>query len=245
MTEEQIKSLQSTGGDHLAATEKNILGNNLNSLWDHVGMLREKNVGRIDFVLDNAGFELYCDCVYGNTLFVRFGIIANISHAADFLLQSGIAKEIRFHGKRYPWFVSDVTKKDWEWLLNSMVYGQLFPNATDIELESLRRLGQRWKVNRNDPVEIWSHAFYLSNMKRKANGSTSSIPSGVQATPSGSSILRRRTYFFTFLIPTWSSLKVISTTVSSLTTVQLQPALPLTLQLALWRVLRVRQSLLA
>jgi hypothetical protein len=42
--------------------------------------------------------------------------------------------------------VSDVTRKDWEWLLNTMVYGQLFPNATDVELESLRRLGQRWKV---------------------------------------------------------------------------------------------------
>lgn len=66
---------------------------------------------------------------------------------ADFLLQSGLATQIRFHGKRYPWFVSDVTKKDWEWLLNTMVYGQLFPNASDVELESLRSLGRRWKVN--------------------------------------------------------------------------------------------------
>ena len=65
---------------------------------------------------------------------------------ADFLLQSGLATQIRFHGKRYPWFVSDVTKNDWEWLFNTMVYGQLFPKATDQELESLRSLGRRWKV---------------------------------------------------------------------------------------------------
>jgi hypothetical protein len=68
MTEEQIKSLQSTGGDHLAATEKNILGNHLDKLWESVKVLREKTGGRIDFVLDNAGFELYCDCVYGECL---------------------------------------------------------------------------------------------------------------------------------------------------------------------------------
>jgi hypothetical protein len=65
MSEEQIKSLQSTGGDHLAATEKNILGNHLNELWETVKNMREKTGGRVDFVLDNAGFELYCDCVYG------------------------------------------------------------------------------------------------------------------------------------------------------------------------------------
>lgn len=65
MTEDQIKSLQSTGGDHLAATEKNILGNDLNRLWEHAKYLRERTGGRIDFILDNAGFELYCDCVYG------------------------------------------------------------------------------------------------------------------------------------------------------------------------------------
>lgn len=65
MTEEQIKSLQSTGGEHLATTEKNILGNDMGRLWEVVNNLRANTGSRIDFVLDNAGFELYCDCVYG------------------------------------------------------------------------------------------------------------------------------------------------------------------------------------
>lgn len=150
MSEEQIKSLQSTGGDSLAATEKNILGNDMHRLWDHVKGLREKTGGRIDFVLDNAGFELYCDCVYGPSVLYSPSDDEKLTfllyQLADFLLQSGLANQIRFHGKRYPWFVSDVTKKDWEWLLNTMVYGQLFPNASDAERESLRRLGLRWKV---------------------------------------------------------------------------------------------------
>ncbi|KLO15019.1 DUF89-domain-containing protein [Schizopora paradoxa] len=128
MSEEDIKKLQSTGGEHLAATEKNILGNHIGRLWEIVRDLRGNTGGRVDFVLDNAGFELYCDCVY-----------------ADFLIQSGLAKTIHFHGKRFAWFVSDVTRKDWDWLLNMMVYGDLFKNASDAELESLRRLGKRWK----------------------------------------------------------------------------------------------------
>ncbi|KAF8481892.1 hypothetical protein DFH94DRAFT_793144 [Russula ochroleuca] len=143
MTEDQIKSLQSTGGDHLAATEKNILGNHLGQLWEAVKDLRDKTGGRIDFILDNAGFELYCDCVY-----------------ADFLIQSGLAKQIRFHGKRYPWFVSDVTRKDWEWLFNTMVYGHLFPKATEQERESLRRLGLRWKQYERDGKWVYEQHPY-------------------------------------------------------------------------------------
>ncbi|KDN53628.1 DUF89-domain-containing protein [Tilletiaria anomala UBC 951] len=125
MTEEDIRNLQSTGGEHLADTEKNILGNHLEQLWSLLGKMKN---GRIDFVLDNAGFELYCDMVY-----------------ADWLIQSGIASEVRFHGKRLPWFVSDVTRKDFDWLINTMVYGSLFPNGTDAELASLKSLGQRWQ----------------------------------------------------------------------------------------------------
>ena len=77
---------------------------------------------------------------------VVYGSRAKRASSADFLIQSGLATHIKFHGKRFAWFVSDVTKKDWEWLLNTMCYGQLFPKASDTEKESLKRLGQRWKV---------------------------------------------------------------------------------------------------
>jgi hypothetical protein len=59
MTEDQIKALQSTGGEHLAATEKNILGNHLQDLWNVVKDLRGKTDSRIDFVLDNAGWSKF------------------------------------------------------------------------------------------------------------------------------------------------------------------------------------------
>lgn len=143
MTEEDIKKIQSTGGDHLASTEKNILGNHLHQLWNLVANMKG---GRIDIVLDNAGFELYCDCVY-----------------ADWLVQSGIAREVHFHGKRIPWFVSDVTRKDWNWLLNVMVYGSLFPDAPEEEVASLRALGRRWKQYVADGKWIYEqHPFWCT-----------------------------------------------------------------------------------
>ncbi|PWN42868.1 DUF89-domain-containing protein [Ceraceosorus guamensis] len=143
MTEEDIKSLQSTGGEHLAATEKNILGNHIDRIWALLSNIKD---GRLDFVLDNAGFELYCDCVY-----------------ADWLIQSGIAKQIRFHGKRFAWFVSDVTRKDWDWLLNSMMYGSLFSTATDDQLQSLRQLAVRWKNYEKEGKWVYEqHPFWCT-----------------------------------------------------------------------------------
>ena len=55
---------------------------------------------RVDIVLDNAGFELVTDLVL-----------------ADFLVSSGLAREIHFHGKCFPWFVSDVTANDFQWTI--------------------------------------------------------------------------------------------------------------------------------
>ncbi|KAL1408239.1 Hairy/enhancer-of-split with YRPW motif protein 2 [Vanrija albida] len=141
MTEEDIKKLQSTGGEHLAATEKNILGNDLDKLADYVLSLKG---ARIDFVLDNAGFELYCDLVY-----------------ADWLIQSGIASTVVFHGKRMPWFVSDVTKQDWNWLLNICVHGNLFPEVSEEENNSLREMGRRWKqYEKEGKWKYESHPFW-------------------------------------------------------------------------------------
>ncbi|GAA5824717.1 hypothetical protein JCM5353_004420 [Sporobolomyces roseus] len=149
MSEEDIKRLQSTGGEHLAATEQNILGNDLNKVWEYVASDKfggKTKGGRMDFVLDNAGFELYCDCVY-----------------ADWLIQSGLCSQIRFHGKRFAWFVSDVTRKDFNWLLNSMVYGHLFPEASDDQVASLKAMGLRWKeyVKKGEWV-YEEHPFWIS-----------------------------------------------------------------------------------
>ncbi|XP_063352157.1 damage-control phosphatase ARMT1 [Pelmatolapia mariae] len=58
------------------------------------------NADRVDIVLDNAGFELVTDLVL-----------------ADFLVSSGLARQIHFHGKSIPWFVSDVTAKDFQWTI--------------------------------------------------------------------------------------------------------------------------------
>lgn len=157
MTEEDIKKLQSTGGDALAATEKNILGNDLHALADYVTKIRG---GRIDFVLDNAGFELYCDLVY-----------------ADWLIQSGICDKVIFHGKKLPWFVSDVTKKDWDWLLNTCTYGQLFQDASDAEMDSLRTLGRRWKqYEKEGKWKYEAHPFWCTGYTFVRGGLTRFTP---------------------------------------------------------------------
>lgn len=126
---------------------------------------------------------------------VDYSLLMRSSHLADFLLQSGLATQVRFHGKRYPWFVSDVTRKDWNWLLNTMVYGQLFPKASEEEMESLRRLGARWKVC---PVhaEMIPKTYMVpySNMKKRANGFMNNTPFGVPGIPTGICIQKHLIY---------------------------------------------------
>jgi hypothetical protein len=70
---------------------------------------------------------------------------------------------VRFHGKRFAWFVSDVTRKDWDWLLNSMMYGSLFPDGSDAELASLKQLATRWKGYENEGQWIYEqHPFWCT-----------------------------------------------------------------------------------
>lgn len=157
---------------------------------------------------------------------------------ADFLIQSGLATQIHFHGKRYPWFVSDVTRKDWEWLLNSMVYGQLFPKASDVELESLRRLGTRWKVRHYLTYQEIISVNRPSNMRNQASGYTNSIRSGVQAIPSGSCTAKHLISSCIFLVQILSTSKGTSTTANSRMTVPRQLALRLMLRSAPWQIWR-------
>ncbi|MDZ8025107.1 MAG: damage-control phosphatase ARMT1 family protein [Nostoc sp. DedQUE11] len=58
-------------------------------------LLSNSQGGRIDFVIDNAGFELVCDL-----------------YLVDFLLNSGLVNQIYLHLKPHPTFVSDAMMKD-------------------------------------------------------------------------------------------------------------------------------------
>ena len=78
----------------------------------------------IDFVLDNAGFELYTDLCF-----------------ADFLLEKKFCQQVRFHVKDIPWFVSDASRADLNWTVQQCVASAE---------EDIRVLGQRWQKYLDD-----------------------------------------------------------------------------------------------
>lgn len=48
-------------------------------------------------------------------------------------------------------------------LLNSCVYGQLFPDASDVEIDSLRTLGNRWKqYEKEGKWKYEAHPFWCT-----------------------------------------------------------------------------------
>ncbi|XP_045699082.1 damage-control phosphatase ARMT1 [Phyllostomus hastatus] len=84
-----------------------ILVNDMEQLWsllsNHKKTREDVSITRVDIVLDNSGFELVTDLIL-----------------ADFLLFSKLATEVHFYGKAIPWFVSDTTIHDFNWLIEEV-----------------------------------------------------------------------------------------------------------------------------
>lgn len=120
MTYEDIQKMQ--GSAARKAAEANIIANDLPAVYESLSAARAagKTERRVDFVLDNAGFELYVDLVL-----------------AGFLLASGLATQIVLRPKSIPWFVSDVLPADFSGLLNAMQDPRAFFEAPT-EDEKLR-----------------------------------------------------------------------------------------------------------
>ena len=113
---------------------------------------------RVDFVLDNAGFELFVDLVL-----------------AGYLLSAGLASTVVLHPKALPWFVSDVVPADFAALLGALADPQRFFTAedeqgiagaplADAELRHLAFLFDRWSAFHADgrllirPHHFWTEA---------------------------------------------------------------------------------------
>jgi hypothetical protein len=78
--------------DQLHQAEEFLAANDLNALAAYTLSLKD---GLVDLLIDNAGFELVEDLAL-----------------ADFLLERGIARQVRFHLKAHPTFVSDAMAVD-------------------------------------------------------------------------------------------------------------------------------------
>jgi hypothetical protein len=106
-----------------------------NYLYDQQAFLFNLDV-TIDFVLDNAGFELLADLCF-----------------ADFLISKRFCSRLILHLKCLPWFVSDATKNDFQWLLeqlNKSSSNPVWQNAS-----------KRWQQHiENGQWIIQTHRFY-------------------------------------------------------------------------------------
>ncbi|KAH3845224.1 hypothetical protein DPMN_087499 [Dreissena polymorpha] len=67
----------------------------------NITVFRKTGPVRVDVILDNAGFEIITDLCL-----------------AEFLLAAKLASFIHFHCKALSWFVSDVTKDDFDHTLS-------------------------------------------------------------------------------------------------------------------------------
>ncbi|KAF7323249.1 hypothetical protein HMN09_00105700 [Mycena chlorophos] len=103
-----IEHLQTVGKDAQAARRDFILRDDQEQVWKHLSSL---NGGRVDFVLDNAGFEVQliaCSLAFHQRFLQLFTDLV----FADFLLSTPYVSKVVFHPKLIPWFVSDVTPSD-------------------------------------------------------------------------------------------------------------------------------------
>jgi hypothetical protein len=158
LTYEDIQKLQ--GSQARKESQKNIIVNDLDAAFDAMQRARrEKKDGerRVDIVLDNSGFELFVDMIL-----------------AGYLLSAGLATSVVLHPKRLPWFVSDVTPKDFSDLLNSMVdpqafytaadeSGKTFPSLSEKEISDVKFLFNQWsEFHQDGKLILRPHAFWTA-----------------------------------------------------------------------------------
>jgi len=79
----------------LRAADDNLLHDDTDNLTEHCEMLRGRGGGKVDVIVDNAGFELVTDLAL-----------------ADHLVASGVAEVVTFQLKSHPTFVSDALESD-------------------------------------------------------------------------------------------------------------------------------------
>ena len=130
LTSLSVEELNSRQGKAVRdSNKKNIVVDDTEQVWRLLSRLRSSGSCRdIHIVLDNAGFELLTDLVF-----------------AGYLFESGYAKKIVLHGKRMPWFVSDVNLEDLKFLIEGFADGTIYDDIDSADKEALQEAGKYWR----------------------------------------------------------------------------------------------------
>lgn len=133
----------------LKTLESNVLIDDTDDIWNMLKQLKneKKYPLKIDIILDNAGYEVLTDfCL------------------AEFLLVSGLVSCVHFHGKNIPWFVSDVTPRDFKWTLNTLAASSKSICAYFGEKWKQRIADHSWKFSTH---KFWTLPHDFNEMKNK------------------------------------------------------------------------------
>lgn len=103
----------------LEAGQKMILANDIDSLISYIE--KHPSAQRVDIIVDNAGFELFCDLCL-----------------ADFLVSAGFTKKVYLQLKAHPTFVSDAMEKDVQYTI------KFLQERNGSQPSELNILGDRW-----------------------------------------------------------------------------------------------------
>ncbi|PSN49815.1 Protein-glutamate O-methyltransferase, partial [Blattella germanica] len=132
---------------------------NLDKLDNHIVVNDLEKVWNIlNIVNDNAGYELFCDLCL-----------------ADFLCFSDLVNKINFHVKAIPWFISDATIHDFNWLLHILESSNVSSSLPILAARWRNYLDSgRWQINNEifwtlphtyNEMKTWDEQLYnfLSN----------------------------------------------------------------------------------
>ena len=148
LTSISVEELNSRQGKAVRESNKqNILVDDTEQVWSLLSRLRSSGSPRdIHIVLDNAGFELLTDLVF-----------------AGYLILSGYAIKVVLHGKRLPWFVSDVNPEDLNYLIEGFVNGTIYDDIDSADKDELREAGKYWKgLIQSDMLEFRAELFWTT-----------------------------------------------------------------------------------
>lgn len=87
--------------DELDEFDCKILINESKKIWKCLNQADHSKPVIVEIVNDNAGFEFYTDLLL-----------------AEYMIDKQLATKVRFSVKPIPWFVSDVTPKDVNWIVD-------------------------------------------------------------------------------------------------------------------------------